>query len=165
MLHWWHAGQMVSHVAAIRDYAGPYPFFDEQGLPAEPEIISYRLRLVQCRTISRFRQLHADRVSGKVTYGGAEFVLVEKIGPGSITGGTEVLSLAPFPSLFPSGSFLIGHGYLLTQEELLDKFNIYGNSVSSDLAHCSVQRRKALGCITHLVSSIFSGEIHHDSIS
>jgi hypothetical protein len=33
MLHWWHAGQMVSHVAAIGDYACAYPFFDEERLP------------------------------------------------------------------------------------------------------------------------------------
>lgn len=31
MLHRWHAGSVVSHVAAIGDYAGPYPFFNPDG--------------------------------------------------------------------------------------------------------------------------------------
>ena len=31
-LHQWHAGQLVTHVAAIGDYAGPYSFYDESGL-------------------------------------------------------------------------------------------------------------------------------------
>lgn len=31
MLHRWEAGNLVSHVAAIGDYDGPYPFFDDDG--------------------------------------------------------------------------------------------------------------------------------------
>ncbi len=31
MLHWWNGRGVVSHLAAIGDYAGPYPFFDAQG--------------------------------------------------------------------------------------------------------------------------------------
>lgn len=31
MLHRWHDGVLVSHVANIGDFAGPYPFFDESG--------------------------------------------------------------------------------------------------------------------------------------
>lgn len=31
LLHWWNAGQLVSHGAVIGDYPGPYPFFDAEG--------------------------------------------------------------------------------------------------------------------------------------
>lgn len=31
MLHRWQDGALVSHVAAIGDYAGPFPFFDAEG--------------------------------------------------------------------------------------------------------------------------------------
>ena len=31
MLHRWHDGQLVSHVAVIGDWPGPFPFFDAQG--------------------------------------------------------------------------------------------------------------------------------------
>lgn len=31
MLHRWQEGSLVSHVAAIGDYAGPFPFFEEDG--------------------------------------------------------------------------------------------------------------------------------------
>lgn len=31
MLHWWNGSALISHLAAIGDYAGPYPFFDADG--------------------------------------------------------------------------------------------------------------------------------------
>jgi hypothetical protein len=31
MLHRWRDGQLVSHVATIGSYDGPYPFFDPDG--------------------------------------------------------------------------------------------------------------------------------------
>jgi len=31
LLHRWHNGELISHVAAIGDYEGPYPFFDSDG--------------------------------------------------------------------------------------------------------------------------------------
>lgn len=31
MLHWWNGASLVSHLATIGDYAGPFPFFDAQG--------------------------------------------------------------------------------------------------------------------------------------
>jgi len=31
MLHWWTGSALVTHLATIGDYAGPYPFFDAEG--------------------------------------------------------------------------------------------------------------------------------------
>ena len=31
MLPWWSGGGLVSHLATIGGYPGPYPFFDAQG--------------------------------------------------------------------------------------------------------------------------------------
>lgn len=31
MLHWWNGERLVSHVASIGDYPGPFPFFDQDG--------------------------------------------------------------------------------------------------------------------------------------
>jgi 3',5'-cyclic-AMP phosphodiesterase len=31
MLHRWRDGALVSHVALVQEYDGPYPFFDEHG--------------------------------------------------------------------------------------------------------------------------------------
>lgn len=31
MLHWWNGSSLVSHLATIGGYAGPFPFFDAEG--------------------------------------------------------------------------------------------------------------------------------------